>query len=184
MKLLGIQVVGWICKVMRKDRPVSKVDRAFRWTDERLGISKFTRSALDKIFPDHWSFMVGEIAMYCFVILVLTGSYLTFFFSPSENKVTYTGPYGPLQGVQVSDAYRSVLDITFKVRAGLVMRQIHHWAAVVFIAAIVVHLCRVFFTGAFRRPREVNWVIGLPVLRTSLIWDLCPSRISLPLAIF
>jgi ubiquinol-cytochrome c reductase cytochrome b subunit len=151
---------------MTADRRPSRtrLGRAAAWFDDRLGLSSFARGALDKIFPDHWSFMVGEIAMYCFVILVLTGSYLTFFFSPSENKVTYTGPYRPLQGVQVSDAYRSVLDITFRVRAGLVMRQIHHWAAVVFLAAIVVHLCRVFFTGAFRRPREVNWMVGVTLL--------------------
>jgi ubiquinol-cytochrome c reductase cytochrome b subunit len=142
----------------------SPIGRVVGWVDDRLGVSGFARSALDKIFPDHWSFMVGEIALYCFVILVLTGSYLTFFFSPSENKVTYTGPYKPLQGLQVSDAYRSVLDITFKVRAGLVMRQIHHWAAVVFLAAIVVHLCRVFFSGAFRRPREINWMVGVTLL--------------------
>jgi ubiquinol-cytochrome c reductase cytochrome b subunit len=145
-------------------RAASPIERGARWLDDRLGLSRFTRSALDKIFPDHWSFMVGEIAMYCFVILVLTGSYLTFFFSPSENKVTYAGPYKALQGVQMSDAYRSVLDITFKVRAGLVMRQIHHWAALVFIAAIVVHMLRVFFTGAFRRPREVNWMVGVTLM--------------------
>ena len=119
---------------------------------------------LDKIFPDHWSFMIGEIALYCFVILVLTGSYLTFFFSPSEQQVIYHGVYKPLQGQTMSDAYRSVIDISFKVRSGLVMRQIHHWAAVVFLAAIVVHLCRIFFTGAFRRPREVNWIIGVTLL--------------------
>jgi ubiquinol-cytochrome c reductase cytochrome b subunit len=148
----------------RADRPASRVDQAFRWTDERLGISKFTRHALDKIFPDHWSFMIGEIAMYCFVILVLTGSYLTFFFNASERDVVYQGSYQPLRGVHMSEAYRSVIDLSFQVRAGLVMRQIHHWAAVVFLAAIVVHLCRIFFTGAFRRPREINWIIGVTLL--------------------
>ena len=102
--------------------------------------------------------------MYCFVILVLTGSYLTFFFNASEQEVVYHGSYKPLQGIQMSEAYRSVLDISFQVRAGLVMRQIHHWAAVVFLAAIVVHLCRIFFTGAFRRPREINWIVGVTLL--------------------
>jgi ubiquinol-cytochrome c reductase cytochrome b subunit len=134
------------------------------WVDDRLGVSRFARSALDKVFPDHWSFMIGEIALYSFVILVLTGSYLTFFYSPSENQVIYTGPYKPIRGQQVSDAYRSVLNISFQVRAGLVMRQIHHWAALIFVAAIVLHLCRVFFTGAFRRPRELNWIIGVTLL--------------------
>jgi ubiquinol-cytochrome c reductase cytochrome b subunit len=148
----------------RRGRFRTRVDLVSRWADDRLGLSKFTRSALDKIFPDHWSFMIGEIAMYCFVILVLTGSYLTFFFNASQRTVVYQGNYKPLQGVQMSEAYRSVMDISFQVRAGLVMRQIHHWAAVVFLAAIVVHLCRVFFTGAFRRPREINWIVGVTLL--------------------
>ena len=148
----------------RPARRQSWIDRLAQWGDDRLGISRFTQTALDKIFPDHWSFMLGEVALYCFVVLVLTGSYLTFFFSPSESNVVYHGSYRPLQGVQMSDAYRSVMDISFKVRAGLVMRQIHHWAAVVFVAAIVVHMCRIFFTGAFRRPRELNWIIGVTLL--------------------
>ncbi|MDQ6614760.1 MAG: ubiquinol-cytochrome c reductase cytochrome b subunit [Actinomycetota bacterium] len=142
----------------------SPIERASGWVDDRLGVSRFAQSVLDKIFPDHWSFLLGEIALYCFVILVATGSYLTFFFSASEQKVIYHGSYKPLQGLQMSDAYRSVVDISFKVRSGLVMRQIHHWAAVVFLAAIVVHLCRIFFTGAFRRPREINWIIGVTLL--------------------
>ena len=148
------------------DAPMAhtRIGRVALWVDDRLGVSKFTESVLDKIFPDHWSFMIGEIALYCFVILVATGSYLTFFFSASEKQVVYHGGYKPLRGVTMSDAYRSVVDISFKVRAGLVMRQVHHWAAVVFLAAIVVHLCRIFFTGAFRRPREINWMIGVTLL--------------------
>ncbi len=138
--------------------------RGARWIDDRLGVSNFTKGVLDKIFPDHWSFMLGEIALYCFIILVLTGSYLTFFFSPSQREVIYNGTYAPLRGVPMSEAYRSVVDISLKIRAGLVMRQIHHWAALVFLAAIVVHLARVFFTGAFRRPREINWIVGVSLL--------------------
>jgi ubiquinol-cytochrome c reductase cytochrome b subunit len=134
------------------------------WFDDRLGMSRFARSGLNKIFPDHWSFMLGEVAMYCFVILVLTGVFLSFFFDPSTEKVAYHGEYAPLNGVEVSEAYRSVVQLSFEVRAGLVMRQIHHWAALVFVAAAVAHLCRVFFTGAFRRPREVNWMVGVTLL--------------------
>ena len=148
---------------MTDERP-GPLGRLSLWADDRLGLGRFTRSALAKIFPDHWSFMIGEIALYCFVILVATGSYLTFFFSPSEQNVIYHGSYRPLQGATMSEAYRSVVDISFKVRSGLVMRQIHHWAAVVFLAAIVVHLCRIFFTGAFRRPRELNWIVGVTLL--------------------
>jgi ubiquinol-cytochrome c reductase cytochrome b subunit len=129
-----------------------------------MASASFARTTLNKVFPDNWSFMIGELALYCFVILVLTGVYLTFFYVPSAGEVIYDGSYEPLQGVEMSEAYASTLDISFDVRAGLVMRQIHHWAALLFLAAIVVHLARVFFTGAFRRPREVNWMIGVTLL--------------------
>jgi ubiquinol-cytochrome c reductase cytochrome b subunit len=132
--------------------------------DERFGSSKFLQSAMDKIFPDHWSFMVGEISMYCFVVLLITGVYLALYYSPSQAIVVYHGSYAPLDGQTMSASYESVINISFHVRAGLVMRQVHHWAAVVFMAAIAFHLCRIFFTGAFRKPREVNWIIGLVLL--------------------
>jgi ubiquinol-cytochrome c reductase cytochrome b subunit len=138
--------------------------RAARWVDTRLGTANLARTALNKVFPDHWSFMIGELALYCFVVLLLTGVYLTFFFDPSTELTTYTGSYEPLQGVEMTRAYASSLDLSFDVRAGLVMRQIHHWAALLFVASIVVHLARVFFTGAFRKPRELNWVIGVLLL--------------------
>src|SRR5687767_2869654 len=135
-----------------------------RWIDTRLGTAKLARTALNKVFPDHWSFMIGELGLYCFVVLVLTGVYLTFFFDPSSNVVVYDGSYGPLRGVEMTEAYHSALELSFDVRAGLVMRQIHHWAALLFLASIAVHLARVFFTGAFRRPRELNWMIGVTLL--------------------
>jgi ubiquinol-cytochrome c reductase cytochrome b subunit len=140
------------------------IKRIGRWFDNRLGATRFVRHSLNKVFPDQWSFMLGEIALYCFVILVLTGIYLTFFFDPSSRTVVYHGHYHPLNGVRMSEAYRSTIQISFDVRAGLVMRQIHHWAALLFIAAIVAHLCRIFFTGAFRRPRELNWIVGVTLL--------------------
>ncbi len=140
------------------------LERLARWLDDRLGASAFAQHALNKVFPDHWSFMIGEIALYSFAVLILTGVFLTFFFDASTGKSIYDGSYLPLRGVEVSAAYRSVVDLSFDVRAGLVMRQIHHWAALVFVASIVVHLCRIFFTGAFRRPRELNWMIGVTLL--------------------
>lgn len=140
------------------------VRRVFEWFDDRLEAASFARRALRKAFPDHWAFMLGEVSLYCFLILVLTGTFLTFFFVASGEPVTYEGPYAPLQGQQVSAAFDSVLRLSFEVRAGLVMRQIHHWAAVVFVAAIVTHVLRVFFTGAFRRPRDINWMIGVTLL--------------------
>jgi ubiquinol-cytochrome c reductase cytochrome b subunit len=138
------------------------------WVDDRLGSAKFARTVLNKVFPDHWSFMIGELALYCFLILLATGVYLTFFFDPSSNITTYQGSYEALRGVEMTEAYRSSLELSFDVRAGLVMRQMHHWAALLFLASIVVHLGRVFFTGAFRRPRELNWIIGVTLMTLAL----------------
>ncbi|AMO62132.1 cytochrome b subunit of the bc complex [Mycolicibacterium phlei] len=128
--------------------------------DSRYHPSAAVRRQLNKVFPTHWSFLLGEIALYSFIVLLITGVYLTLFFDPSMAEVTYNGVYQPLRGVQMSKAYESTLDISFEVRGGLFVRQVHHWAALMFAAAIMVHLARVFFTGAFRRPREANWVIG------------------------
>jgi ubiquinol-cytochrome c reductase cytochrome b subunit len=128
--------------------------------DSRYHPSAAVRRQLNKVFPTHWSFLLGEIALYSFIVLLLTGVYLTLFFDPSMADVTYHGVYQPLNGIQMSKAYASTLDITFEVRGGLFVRQIHHWAALLFAASIMVHLARIFFTGAFRRPREANWVIG------------------------
>ncbi|MGO9033694.1 cytochrome bc1 complex cytochrome b subunit [Mycobacterium sp.] len=136
--------------------------------DTRYHPSAAVRRQLNKVFPTHWSFLLGEIAMYSFIILLLTGVYLTLFFDPSMNDVTYNGAYQPLRGVEMSKAYASTLDISFEVRGGLFVRQVHHWAALMFSAAIMVHLARIFFTGAFRRPREANWVIGSLLLILSM----------------
>jgi ubiquinol-cytochrome c reductase cytochrome b subunit len=129
--------------------------------DDRLGLAGFLKKALRKAFPDHWTFLLGEIAMYSFVIIIATGIWLTFFFKPSMGDVVYQGSYVPLRGVRMSEAYDSTLRISFDIRGGLLMRQIHHWATITFLAAIVAHMLRNFFTGAFRKPRELNWVIGV-----------------------
>ncbi len=144
------------------------IKRLARWIDNRLGGAAFAQEALNKVFPDHWSFLLGEIVLYSFVVLVLTGVFLSFFFNPSVGETVYQGSYEPLQGVEVSEAFNSIMDLSFEVRAGLVMRQTHHWAAIIFVAALVVHLLRVFFTGAFRRPREINWMIGVTLLALAL----------------
>ena len=134
-----------------------------RFFDDRLRVARPTRAFLRKIFPDHWSFLLGEIALYSFIILLLTGTFLTFFFQPSMTEVVYHGAYTPLRGVRMSEAYASTLNISFDVRGGLLMRQIHHWAALLFVAAIMVHMLRIFFTGAYRKPREFNWLIGITI---------------------
>jgi ubiquinol-cytochrome c reductase cytochrome b subunit len=132
--------------------------------DERYHLAPGMKRQINKVFPSHWSFLLGEIALYSFIVLLLTGVYLTLFFDPSMTEVTYNGVYQPLRGIQMSRAYESALDISFEVRGGLFVRQIHHWAALMFAAAIMVHLARIFFTGAFRKPREANWLIGSVLL--------------------
>ena len=145
-------------------QPEHAGEAAADWLDGRLGIYSAAKNNLRKIFPDHWSFMLGEICLYSFIILILTGIYLTLFFQPSMAEVVYHGSYTPLDGISMSEAYKSTVDISFEVRGGLLMRQIHHWAAIVFVAAMLVHMMRVFFTGAFRKPREINWLFGFTLL--------------------
>ena len=135
-----------------------------RWAEDRLHLSRGLHTQLNKVFPGRWSFMLGEIALYSFVVLLVSGTYLALFFDPSMTEVTYHGDYTPADGLLMSRAFASTLDLSFDVRGGLFMRQIHHWAALVFVAAILVHMMRIFFSGAFRRPREANWVIGLVML--------------------
>lgn len=138
-------------------------------TDARLPLAEAGRSLLRKAFPDHWSFLLGELALYSFIVLMVTGVYLTLFFEPSMTESVYRGSYGPLQGIRTSEAYASTLRISFDVRGGLLVRQIHHWAALVFVASIGVHMLRVFFTGAFRRPREANWMVGVTMFLLALL---------------
>ncbi|HWG61680.1 MAG TPA: ubiquinol-cytochrome c reductase cytochrome b subunit [Streptosporangiaceae bacterium] len=137
--------------------------------DDRLRAAKSTRTLLKKIFPDHWTFLLGEIALYSFIILLLTGTFLTFFFKPSMTSEIYHGTYTHLNGVRMSEAYASTLNISFDVRGGLLMRQIHHWAADLFMAAILAHMLRMFFTGAYRKPRELNWLIGLVLFTLGIL---------------
>ena len=139
------------------------------WIDQRTGIAGLAKKNLRKVFPDHWSFMLGEIALWSFVVLLLTGVFLTFWYQPSMQEITYTGSYAPLRGLEMSQAYASTLDISFDIRGGLLMRQIHHWAAALFIAAMIVHMLRVFFTGAYRKPRELNWLLGLGLFTLGLV---------------
>ncbi|MBB4735291.1 ubiquinol-cytochrome c reductase cytochrome b subunit [Micrococcus cohnii] len=145
-------------------RPATQTGRLANYLDTRVGLSPIVKEFGRKIFPDHWTFMFGEVAMYSFVILLVSGAFLTFFFDPSMAHVTYEGAYAPLYGVEMSAAMASTLDISFDVRGGLFMRQLHHWSALLFVAAMSVHMLRVFFTGAFRRPRELNWLVGCGLL--------------------
>ena len=138
----------------------SRAGAVATWADERLGLGTAMKKNLRKVFPDHWSFMLGEIALWSFVVLLLSGVFLTLWYKPSMGEVFYQGSYDPLRGIPMSEAFASTLHISFDVRGGLLMRQMHHWAAMLFVASMMVHLLRVYFTGAFRKPRELNWVIG------------------------
>jgi len=149
--------------------PTTLAGKAAFEVDDRLIVAGPVRRTLNKVFPDHWSFLLGEIALYSFMVLLLSGTYLTFFYDASMTEVVYEGSYAPLRGLDVSAAFASTLDISFDVRGGLLMRQMHHWAALLFVASIVVHLLRIFFTGAFRRPRETNWFIGIGLLVLALL---------------
>jgi ubiquinol-cytochrome c reductase cytochrome b subunit len=142
---------------------------AAKWVDERYHAAGGMRRQLNKVFPTHWSFLLGEVALYSFIVLLLSGTYLTLFFDPSMQEVTYQGSFVNLRGLEMSRAYESTLFISFDVRGGLFVRQVHHWSALLFISAIVVHMFRTFFTGAFRRPREANWVIGVLIFALACV---------------
>jgi ubiquinol-cytochrome c reductase cytochrome b subunit len=147
---------------------MSPARHSARWLDSRLHLAKVVRKAMNHVLPDHWSFMLGEVALYSFIILVITGTFLAMFYNSSSAQVIYQGSYQALGGVKMSAAYESVIHLSFDVPAGLLIRQMHHWAALLFIAAIVVHLARIFFTAAYRRPREINWLIGVTLLLFAL----------------
>jgi ubiquinol-cytochrome c reductase cytochrome b subunit len=147
----------------------SALDGLGGFLDDRLHGARGIRIFLRKVFPDHWSFLLGEIALYSFIILLLTGTFLTLFFQPSMSEVVYHGSYTKLDGLRMSQAYASTLNISFDVRGGLLMRQIHHWAADLFMAAIMAHMLRIFFTGAYRKPREFNWLIGIVLFTLGML---------------
>jgi ubiquinol-cytochrome c reductase cytochrome b subunit len=149
--------------------PAPQFTGVAKWLDDRLGLGSLGKKQLRKVFPDHWSFMLGEIALWSFVVLLLTGVFLSFWFKPSMAEVEYLGSYAQLRGLHMSEAYASTLEISFDVRGGLLMRQIHHWAAILFIAAMFAHMMRVLFTGAFRKPRELNYVIGAVLLLLGIL---------------
>ncbi|MBC9712122.1 cytochrome bc complex cytochrome b subunit [Streptomyces sp. TRM66268-LWL] len=167
-------------RIRSNGRPVqpAKGERLADWADGRLGVYALAKSQMRKVFPDHPSFMLGEICLYSFIILILTGTWLTLFFEPSQVEVVYEGSYEPLKGVLMTRAFESTVEISMDVRGGLLIRQIHHWAALVFVAGMLVHMMRVFFTGAFRKPREINWLFGWTLLMLALITGL--TGYSLP----
>ncbi|MDX6326865.1 MAG: ubiquinol-cytochrome c reductase cytochrome b subunit, partial [Nocardioidaceae bacterium] len=156
-------------KVAAKPAKPSPIGKIATWADDRTGMAGLAKKQIRKVFPDHWSFMLGEIALWSFVVLLLTGVFLSLWFKPGMGEVIYNGSYDNLRGLPMSEAYASTLHISFDVRGGLLMRQMHHWSAMLFIAAMFVHLVRVFVTGAFRKPREINWMIGGTLLLLGIL---------------
>lgn len=132
----------------------------FQWFDERLELKKFSDKFLTKAFPTHPTFLLGEIALFSFITLVVTGIFLGLFYEPSIRKVS-------LFGAMVPAAYASTVRIDL-LPLGMVIRRIHHWSAMIMIAAILTHLARIYFTSAYRKPRELNWLIGLVLLAMTM----------------
>jgi cytochrome b-561 len=130
------------------------------WITDRLGLDRFSAKYLGKPFPEHPTFFLGEIALFCFVILVGTGMYLALFYEPSAAPVT--GGAGPMPA-----AYASILAIDAH-PFGALVRRMHHWAAQLMIASITLHLLRIYFTASYRKPREVNWLLGLVLLGATI----------------
>ena len=144
------------------------IDKTASFVDDRLKVASFGTKVMNHIFPDDWSFLLGEVALYAFVVLILTGVFLTLHFTPSDHHIIYHGSYRPLDGAKVSEAFASTMNISFDVRSGLLFRQMHHWSADIFIGAIAVHMARIFFTSAYRKPRDINWMVGVTMLMLSI----------------
>ncbi|MEF8822179.1 MAG: cytochrome bc complex cytochrome b subunit [Halovenus sp.] len=138
---------------------MSRLRRLYGWFDDRLDLEG-GRSILGKAFPAEDSFLLGEVALFCFVLLVLSGMFLGFFYEPSISNVEYEGSVAEYQGEEMPESYVSVLNITYDVPFGMLLRRMHHWAAHLMVASMALHMLRVFFTGAYRNPRELNWVVG------------------------
>jgi len=143
----------------RIDDAVDRAESAYDWVDSRLDLDDGS-DFLGKAFPAEDSFLLGEVALFCFGILVATGTFLAFFYEPSTTAAEYTGSVVQYQGEELPAAFTSVLYITYDVPFGMFLRRMHHWAAHLFVASTALHMLRVFFTGAYRNPRELNWLVG------------------------
>lgn len=138
--------------------------RFFDEVDDRLRIRSDMRRTANKVFPSNWSFLLGEVALFSLVILVLTGIFLTFFYRPNVEPVVYTGSNPVFAGQTLPAAFESIVRLSSDVNAGLLFRRLHRGASHLFIATVVLHMLRIMLTGAFRKPREVNYFIGIGLL--------------------
>ena len=131
--------------------------------------NRLRRRLAAKVAPVHWTFLLGAVSAACLAVLVVTGVFLVLYFRPSNEQVVYHGSYAPLHGVQMSKALNSTLHISFEVRAGLLMRQAHHWAALVLPASLMLQMLSIFFTGGFRRPRQRAWLLLCGIFLVTLV---------------
>jgi ubiquinol-cytochrome c reductase cytochrome b subunit len=132
--------------------------------DRRTGLRSVVRKTADKVFPGHWSFLLGEVALITFGILVVTGIVLALFYRPFIDPVAYSGSAELYQGRTVPAVFGSILRLTHDIPGGLLLRRIHRAASHLFVAAVIAHMLRILLTGAFRRPREINHVVGVALL--------------------
>jgi ubiquinol-cytochrome c reductase cytochrome b subunit len=137
--------------------------------EERLAFRAALRRAKRRLFPGHWSFLLGEVTLFSFVALVLSGVYLALFYRASTTTLVYAGADPSFEGLSLPDAFASVLDLSVGVPFGLVLRRFHHFAAHLFLGSLLLHAARVYFTGAFRRPRDLTWWIGLALFALALL---------------
>ena len=133
----------------------------FQWLDERLDIARLSNKFLRKAFPVHHSFFLGEITLFAFITLLITGIFLTFNFEASSRLVDANGQMVPA-------AYASILYID-SLPVGAVIRSAHHWSAHIMIAAAFLHLIRILLSGAYKKPREVNWFVGLGLIGLAIV---------------
>ena len=149
-------------------RPLSLTDRVSDYLRDRTALGrslvKISTELSRRRVPFHWSNAFGVVSLACVAVLFVSGLILMFFYTPSSELVTYRGSYAPLRGVEVSKAFESTMAISFDVRGGLLLRQLHHWAALLLPASIIIQLLVTFFTGGFRRPRQLTWVLLFLVL--------------------
>src|SRR5215218_207353 len=140
--------------------PQGVIRRTTGWVDERLNIGALYRKYGRKAFPVHSTFFFGEMALFAFVILIATGTYLAFIYVPSNAEVTVNGETMP-------EAYASV-QVIESIPVANLFRNVHHWAAHVMVASILLHTLRIFLSGTYRKPREINWIVGVILLVLTL----------------
>ncbi|MDP3951967.1 cytochrome b N-terminal domain-containing protein [Microbacterium sp.] len=144
----------------RRTRSIS--ERASEYLRERTAPGRAATAFISELrgraVPVHWTNLFGVITVASIAVLFVTGVMLMFVYVPSSEVVKYRGDFSPLVGVEVSRAFDSVMRLSFDIPGGLMLRQLHHWAALLVPASIMLQLLVSFFTGAFRRPRRGSWV--------------------------